>query len=94
MARFARACLAKMQSLLVVLVDHLGDDTANLSFRVGLHSGQVTAGVLRGGKPTRFLCCVVPKQPYATASMFWLTPSFSSSLPERSRFQFFGDVSL
>lgn len=27
----------------------LGEDTMKLSFRVGLHSGPVTAGVLRGG---------------------------------------------
>lgn len=28
----------------------LGDDTANLEMRVGMHSGAVTAGVLRGEK--------------------------------------------
>lgn len=28
----------------------LGPDTGDLSLRVGLHSGQVTAGVLRGDK--------------------------------------------
>jgi class 3 adenylate cyclase len=32
------------------LSESLGDDTRNLSFRVGLHSGSVTAGVLRGDK--------------------------------------------
>ena len=30
------------------LVDALGPETANLKLRVGLHSGSVTAGVLRG----------------------------------------------
>lgn len=32
------------------MADKLGDDTCNLAMRVGLHCGQVTAGVLRGEK--------------------------------------------
>ena len=33
-----------------LLVERLGDDTKGLSLRIGLHSGPVTAGVLRGDK--------------------------------------------
>jgi hypothetical protein len=50
MARFARDCLAKMSSVVRRLEVSLGPDTAELSMRVGLHSGPVTAGVLRGEK--------------------------------------------
>jgi class 3 adenylate cyclase len=32
------------------LAERLGDDTAALQMRIGLHSGSVTAGVLRGTK--------------------------------------------
>jgi hypothetical protein len=48
MAKFARDCLAKMQVLVRQLEVTLGPDTADLAIRVGLHSGPVTAGVLRG----------------------------------------------
>jgi class 3 adenylate cyclase len=50
MARFARDCMTKMNDLTKKLEFTLGPDTADLSFRVGLHSGPVTAGVLRGDK--------------------------------------------
>jgi class 3 adenylate cyclase len=50
MARFARDCLTKMNDLTKQLEITLGPDTADLSIRVGLHSGAVTAGVLRGDK--------------------------------------------
>eukprot|EP00522_Entomoneis_paludosa_P000310 CAMPEP_0172474274 /NCGR_PEP_ID=MMETSP1065-20121228/69275_1 /TAXON_ID=265537 /ORGANISM="Amphiprora paludosa, Strain CCMP125" /LENGTH=1243 /DNA_ID=CAMNT_0013232453 /DNA_START=67 /DNA_END=3798 /DNA_ORIENTATION=- len=48
MSRFARACLKRMQELVHKLEVMLGPDTADLSMRIGLHSGPVTAGVLRG----------------------------------------------
>ena len=48
MAKFARDCLAEMQVLVHKLEVTLGPDTADLTIRVGLHSGPVTAGVLRG----------------------------------------------
>mmetsp|Transcript_10346 Transcript_10346/g.22776 ORF Transcript_10346/g.22776 Transcript_10346/m.22776 type:complete len:1195 (-) Transcript_10346:89-3673(-) len=48
MARFARACLKRMQELVHKLEVMLGPDTADLNMRIGLHSGPVTAGVLRG----------------------------------------------
>ena len=48
-ARFAHSCLETMSTLCQnQLRDELGDDTATLGLRVGLHSGAVTAGVLRG----------------------------------------------
>jgi class 3 adenylate cyclase len=50
MARFARDVLYKMNDLTKRLEVELGPDTGDLSLRVGLHSGQVTAGVLRGDK--------------------------------------------
>jgi class 3 adenylate cyclase len=48
MARFARDCLHKMHRLTKMLELTLGPDTADLDMRIGLHSGPVTAGVLRG----------------------------------------------
>ncbi|CAB9502391.1 Receptor-type guanylate cyclase gcy [Seminavis robusta] len=48
MAIFARECLKKMQVLTKDLEVKLGPDTGDLSMRFGLHSGPVTAGVLRG----------------------------------------------
>jgi len=50
MARFAKDCIKKMNELTQQLEKTLGPDTADLSMRVGLHSGTVTAGVLRGEK--------------------------------------------
>lgn len=48
MARFARDCMFKMNELTQNLEACLGPDTADLAFRIGIHSGAVTAGVLRG----------------------------------------------
>jgi class 3 adenylate cyclase len=50
MAKFARDCMVKMGQLTTELADVLGADTATLKMRVGMHSGPVTAGVLRGQK--------------------------------------------
>lgn len=50
MCKFARDCMQKVKLLTASLADSLGHDTLNLSFRVGLHSGSVTAGVIRGDK--------------------------------------------
>ncbi|CAB9503571.1 Receptor-type guanylate cyclase gcy [Seminavis robusta] len=50
MARFADDCQKKMQELVVSLSRHLGADTETLKLRIGMHSGSVTAGVLRGQK--------------------------------------------
>jgi Adenylate and Guanylate cyclase catalytic domain len=48
MARFARDCLNKFQEQTKLLELTLGPDVGDLKLRVGLHSGPVTAGVLRG----------------------------------------------
>jgi len=48
MARFARDCLYKFDVLTKQLEVSLGPDTTDLGMRFGLHSGPVTAGVLRG----------------------------------------------
>ena len=50
MVKFARDCLAKIPKVLKKLATTLGPDTNSLAMRVGLHSGPVTAGVLRGEK--------------------------------------------
>lgn len=48
MARFASECLHRQQILVKLLEQVLGPDTGDMTMRFGLHSGQVTAGVLRG----------------------------------------------
>jgi class 3 adenylate cyclase len=48
MARFASDCMHKFSVLTKKLEVRLGPDTGDLGLRTGLHSGQVTAGVLRG----------------------------------------------
>lgn len=53
MVKFASDCLIKMKSLAQSLELELGPGTGDLTMRFGLHSGPVTAGVLRGEK-TRF----------------------------------------
>eukprot|EP00980_Cylindrotheca_fusiformis_P022361 scaffold9240_cov126-Cylindrotheca_fusiformis.AAC.1 len=46
--RFAGDCLKKMKDVTLKLEVSLGPDTSDLDLRTGIHSGQVTAGVLRG----------------------------------------------
>jgi class 3 adenylate cyclase len=50
MAKFANECMYKMNELTRKLELVLGPGTAELRMRFGLHSGPVTAGVLRGEK--------------------------------------------
>jgi len=50
MGRFAHSCISKFNSLVKQMELTLGPDTGELGLRVGLHSGPVTAGVLRGEK--------------------------------------------
>jgi class 3 adenylate cyclase len=50
MSRFATDCRIKMNNLVKVLEVSLGPDTTDLNMRFGLHSGPVTAGVLRGDR--------------------------------------------
>jgi len=48
MARFAWECLYKVTDITRNLETILGPGTGELTMRFGLHSGPVTAGVLRG----------------------------------------------
>jgi len=48
MARFAKDILMKFREMVKQMVVELGPDTEELGLRVGIHSGPVTAGVLRG----------------------------------------------
>ena len=50
MARFAWDCLLKFEELTMELETTLGPDTTELGIRFGMHSGPVTAGVLRGDR--------------------------------------------
>lgn len=50
MSKFAKESMQKMTELVRHLEVSLGPDTADLCMRYGLHSGPVTAGVLRGEK--------------------------------------------
>jgi len=50
MARFSRDILFMVQDLVKKLELSLGPDTGDLGVRIGLHSGAVTAGVLRGDR--------------------------------------------
>jgi hypothetical protein len=50
MARFAYECVQQMSELTKELETLLGPGTSDLVLRIGLHSGPVTAGVLRGEK--------------------------------------------
>jgi len=53
MAKFAKKTLKRYETLIKKLETYLGPDTVDLGLRMGIHSGPVTAGVLRGDK-TRF----------------------------------------
>ena len=44
MVKFAGLALSKFQVLIHELAPTLGEDTTDLAFRVGIHSGPVTAG--------------------------------------------------
>lgn len=50
MARFANDCMVAFNKAVRNLENSLGPETGDLMLRVGLHSGPVTAGVLRGDK--------------------------------------------
>jgi Adenylate and Guanylate cyclase catalytic domain len=50
MARFSWECKQKMNDLMKQLEIQLGPDTSDLTMRIGLHSGPVVAGVLRGNR--------------------------------------------
>ena len=50
MARFARDILIQISVETKKLEGTLGSETSNLNLRIGIHSGPVTAGVLRGDR--------------------------------------------
>ena len=50
MVKFAHDMICKLDEELHHLADALGSETLGLAMRVGVHSGPVTAGVLRGEK--------------------------------------------
>jgi class 3 adenylate cyclase len=50
MAVFAKESLSKMNQVVTVLAERLGEETLLLSLRVGIHSGPITAVVQRGEK--------------------------------------------
>lgn len=50
MAKFANDCLHKSREIIKELTPTLGEDTSELEMRIGIHSGEVTGGVLRGQK--------------------------------------------
>jgi len=50
MVKFAHRCLKDMESLVQTLEPRLGTGTSSLSLRIGLNSGPVMGGVLRGEK--------------------------------------------
>ena len=50
MVRFAFDIMARMSDLVKDLEVVLGPDTDDLNLRIGIHSGPVTAGILRGKK--------------------------------------------
>lgn len=58
MARFAQVCLSKMHTLCHELQAELGEDTAGLNLRVGLHSG-----------PGKFLLILDPQAQSRTAPL-------------------------
>ena len=50
MAKYSTECLKLFHTKTKELELELGPDTADLGLRIGLHSGPVVAGVLRGEK--------------------------------------------
>jgi hypothetical protein len=50
MAKFAHDCLHKLAKVIEKLSESLGEGTEDLTLRIGMNSGEVTAGVLRGEK--------------------------------------------
>jgi len=50
MCQFAHACMKSLHATLEQLSETLGAEVMDLGLRIGIHSGEVTAGVLRGEK--------------------------------------------
>ena len=50
MTKFANELLSRLQTEVKTIANLLGPETLELAMRVGMHSGPVIAGVLRGAK--------------------------------------------
>ena len=78
MARFAQDCIEQHITMSKKLERSLGPDTGDLRLRVGLNSGPITAGVLRG-KGSRFqLFGDVSERRQICIAHFCLVPSYCS----------------
>ena len=73
MTKFAKECIEKLNIMLHQLEDSLGEDTLELGMRIGIHSGGVTAGVLRGDKSRFQLFGDTGKQRFAFLTAFLST---------------------
>ena len=76
MARFAHDCLIVFDKTTKRMEVALGPDTGELGLRVGLHSGPVTAGVLRGER-ARFQLYVCHRE--TIAALVQLLPYSSTA---------------
>ena len=50
MVKFAHSISKEMSRMTKMLETKLGPDTSDLLLRIGIHTGPVTAGVIRGDK--------------------------------------------
>ena len=76
MAQFAHECMVDMKRITRQLEKSLGAGTNDLDLRVGLHSGPVIAGVLRGERARfqvsfslRLPCCRF--RPFLQLTSYW-----------------------
>jgi Adenylate and Guanylate cyclase catalytic domain len=103
MARFASECVIKVNQLTRELEVELGPGTGDLTMRFGLHSGPVTAGVLKGDRARFQVSFHLHRTSYAIHAN--LLPVFSLSVKlmcsrtlllfpnvTRSHIQLFGDT--
>jgi hypothetical protein len=88
MARFAGECQKRFMAVVRKLEVTLGPDTAELGMRFGLHSGAVTAGVLRGMVYVSDRSCLYMHHGCGISKAY---PKFPTT-GERARFQLFGDT--
>lgn len=70
MAYFAADCMSALNELMPLLVAKLGPDTQNLTMRFGLHSGPVTAGVLKNARARFQLFGTISGNALATSGSF------------------------
>ena len=61
MAKFARDIMSEMCVRAKKLESTLGEGTGDLTLRIGIHSGAITAGVLRGDRARFQVSSVAPE---------------------------------